>query len=160
MHINLGIVLLLYNLLLNECKQLDEQEGGEQMQCEREKLEQEWELSSLTLVNEEKNLRARAKCGGDDKPTHRQEAVMKGNKRENIRLSNVSDIRRKLKRKINIENCGSSNCYITIMHDVNSEWVPCDTCNKWYHMCEMLTPEEMSINSHAYVWSVVAAMMA
>ena len=69
MHINLGIVLLLYNLLLNECKQLDEQEGGEQMQCEREKLEQEWELSSLTLVNEGKKLRARAKCGDDDKPT-------------------------------------------------------------------------------------------
>ena len=29
MHINLGIMLLLYSLLLNECKQLDEQEGGE-----------------------------------------------------------------------------------------------------------------------------------
>ena len=78
---------------------------------------------------------------------------MKGNERENIRLSNVSDTRRKSKkRKINIEKCGSSNCYIT-MHDVKIEWVQCDTCNKWYHtMCEMLTPlEEMSINSDAYM---------
>ena len=101
------------------------------MQCEREKLEQEWELSSLTLVNEEKKL---IEHGQNvvvmTNRLNRQEAVMKGNERENIRLSNVSDTRRKSKkRKINIEKCGSSNCYIT-MHDVNIEWVQCDTCNK------------------------------
>ena len=144
MHINLGVVLLLYNLLLKKCKDLDAEEGGDAMASERAKLEEDWELSSLALQETEHKLQEH----GQNvvimiNRMNRYVAVIKGDERENIRLSDVSDTRRKSKKsKEKVKKCRSPNCFVT-KHDINVQWVACDTCDEWYHtMCETLTPLE------------------
>ena len=47
LHIMLGIVLLLYNLLVDDCKKLDRLEGEEQVREKLIELSEEWELASL-----------------------------------------------------------------------------------------------------------------
>ena len=56
LHINLGVVLLLYNLLLEKCKKVDSEQGVSILANERENLEQEWELASLVLDGCQKKL--------------------------------------------------------------------------------------------------------
>ena len=57
LHILLGIVLLLYNLLLKECKNIDEAEGRERLKEGATKLSEQWELASLELHTAEKELK-------------------------------------------------------------------------------------------------------
>ena len=73
---------------------------------------------------------------------HRYEAIARGDKKENLMLSNVSDTRKKSKKHVAEKDilCESEFCYVTI-HDVNVQLVCCDTCGKWFHsMCEGLSP--------------------
>ena len=51
LHINLGLVLYLYDMLLGECKRIDMEGGLDLLTEERTKLEQEWEITSLLLVD-------------------------------------------------------------------------------------------------------------
>ena len=62
LHIMLGIVLLLYNLLSDECKKIDTIDGEEYLQAEKSKVLQEWEIASLELHKEEENLSPWCEC--------------------------------------------------------------------------------------------------
>ena len=57
LHIMLGVVLLLYNLLLKECRDIDKEEGNLQIQeNEKKVINQEWEIASDELHKVEKEL--------------------------------------------------------------------------------------------------------
>ena len=57
LHIMLGVVLMMYNLLLKECKRIDEESDGEILLKEKEEINGKWEALSLELLNVELNLR-------------------------------------------------------------------------------------------------------
>ena len=57
LHIMLGVVLMMYNLLLKECKRIDEESDGEILLKEKEEINDKWEALSLELLNVELNLR-------------------------------------------------------------------------------------------------------
>ena len=70
------------------------------------------------------------------------EAILNGDVAENIRLSKVSDARRKSRQRKMDDNekCNSDTCFVT-RHDVNVEQVLCDKCHHWSHtVCEAITP--------------------
>ena len=80
------------------------------------------------------------------------EAIVQGKPKENIQLSNISDARRKPKKRGEVEKCEADNCFVTL-HDVNVGWVCCDTCDGWHHtMCEGLAPiEEVNVVDTEYI---------
>ena len=70
------------------------------MASEREELEQEWELSSLTLLDAEKKLQEHGQNGVVImNRMNRPEAVLQGDHHEKNRLSDVSDTQQKFKKK-------------------------------------------------------------
>ena len=118
LHIILGIALLQYNLLLDECKKIDLAEGFRAFEEQKAKLSKDWEIASLEVH----------KYGNDAKEhgenvaimtnrLHRCKEAMSEDQFENQRLAEQSDTRRKQR-----------FCYITV-HDINVEWVLCDFCN-------------------------------
>ena len=144
--IMLGIVLLLYNLLLDKCKKIDFTENADKFAIEKESANQEWEISSLELSKVGKDL---LEHGQNiiimTNRLNRCQAMMDGNSNENLKLAAGSDTCRKAKkgrRDDGIERCAFEYCYVT-KHDINVQWILCDHCNKWYHaMCDLLTPQE------------------
>ena len=92
LHILLGDIFLLYNLLLDKCQQIDKDTGGPKIIEEREKLNSQWEGLSLSLLEHEKNMRDHCfNIITMINHLHRYEATAKGDKKENIRLSVVGD---------------------------------------------------------------------
>ena len=83
LHILLGVVLLLYNLLLEKCKQIDNRTGALEMEEEQKMSEDEWKEASLLLLDAEKNLMEH----GENiiAMTNRYKAVLNGN---TLRTSN------------------------------------------------------------------------
>ena len=162
LHIMLGIVLLLYNLLLDECKRIGI-DGGfiNYINEQKEILSNDWEIVSLEV----------SKLSGDLKEhgenivimtnrMHCYESTKSGESAQNRRLaeSSVAGRKQKSKRNKNIEKCNSAFCIVTV-HDINIDWVLCDDCDSWYHtMCEALTPqEEISLTDNAMYKCAVCA---
>ena len=58
LHIMLGVVLMMYNLLLKECKRIDDESDGEILLKEKEEINDKWEALSLELLNVELKLKA------------------------------------------------------------------------------------------------------
>ena len=145
-HIMLGIVLLIYNLLLEECKRIDEEEGSEVLSDMRCKGSEEWEIMLLELGMKMAELREH---GGNvvamTNRVNRFHAIANNDPAENVKLAANSDGRhkqQKMGKKNDVEKCGSTFCYITV-HDINIKWVQCDHCSIWYHtMCEVMSPQE------------------
>ena len=83
---------------------------------------------------------------------NRMDAILRNDRKENLKMSACSDASRKSKSKRkDVEKCHHPFCCITI-HDQNVEWVQCDLCDNWLHtMCDGLTPEEeMSLSNQEY----------
>ena len=92
MHINLGVVLLLYNLLLEKCKEIDKQ-GADVLAHVCDQLEQEWELASLTLDECQKKLYEHGQnVVIMTNRMNRHDFVKNGDQKENICLSKVSEM--------------------------------------------------------------------
>ena len=68
LHILLGIVRLLYNLLLNECKSIDVAEGGESLKDESTHLSEEWELASTEVHSAKRELKEHGENIVHDQP--------------------------------------------------------------------------------------------
>ena len=135
LHIMLGVVLVMYNLLLKECKR-------------KEEINDKWEALSLELLNVELNLRQHAvNISTMINRMNRFEAVVRGDQAENIRLA----MSRKSKKKTVGEKCESDCCFVTD-YDYNVELVSCSNCNSSYHtMCEGLSPvEEVNAGENPY----------
>ena len=96
LHILLGVVLLIYNLLLNECNRIDNEVGAEELAARQREVDEKWEVASLQLLAAEKDLREH---GSNivimTNRLHRYEAIARGDKKENLMLSNLSDTRKK-----------------------------------------------------------------
>ena len=123
----LGVVLLLYNLLLKECQNIDDEDGNLQRQEEgKAALNQEWELASSELKKVEEHLREQgAQIVGMINRKERCTAVINNDKAKNIRLAAGSIASRKKKSKKGgsaevIQQCHSTHCFITAK-DINIE---------------------------------------
>ena len=119
--------------------------------AEKEKLDREYEEQSSILAELEEELRCHAvsvifminrlSC---------YEAVERGDGKENIRLAAASDTRKKSKMKITIEKCSSEFCFIS-KHDINVNWVECNSCDNRYHsMCEGHSPMKETSSTGEY----------
>ena len=115
LHINLAIVLVLYNLLLDKCKYLDsiEAEVDDTIAKEKDNLEQEWEVTSLVHADALKKLQEH----GQNviimiNRYNRHQAVSGGDNKLNLYLSKYSDTSQKKKFKNN-EKCSPTTCIIT-----------------------------------------------
>ena len=137
LHILLGVVLLLYNLLLNYCKEIDnEGDNITQQQIQKDLVNQEWEITSLKLEKNEQLMHEHGKNVITMINFQSwMEAVISGDQKENTKLAACGDSSRKLKQKKgrkSAEKCDYELCCITI-HDSNVEWVQCDKCDMWFH---------------------------
>ena len=151
LHILLGVTLLGYNLLNQECKDIDG-DGGDEMKQKKAMMEMDWEVASYTLSKSNRKLEQHGQnVVAMTNLVHRHEAVIRGDVKENAKLASLSEVdkRKKKKRTVN-EMCDAVNCIIT-KSDEDISWVQCDVdeCEAWYHtMCEVLTPlEEMTIEN-------------
>ena len=153
LHILLGVVFLLYNLLLEKCKQIDNRTGALEMEEKQKMSEDEWKEASLLLLDAEKNLMEH--CENIIAMTNRlnrYEAVLNDNTAENVKLSNVSDVRKKSMKRTAVEKCKMQHCFVTTHHDINVLWVQCDSCDSWLHvMCEGRSSIEELENDGDYI---------
>ena len=69
LHIMLGIVFLLYNLLLDQCRKMDLEEGFVTVEEQKEKLSQDWEIASLAVQKHENNLKEHGESNHDEQTT-------------------------------------------------------------------------------------------
>ena len=114
LHILLGLVLLLYNLLLEKCKQIDNRTGALEMEEEQIMSEDEWKEASLLLLDAEKNLMGHIEnIIAMTNRLNRYKAVLNGNTAEHVKLWNVSDVLKKSKKRTAVEKCKMKHCFVT-----------------------------------------------
>ena len=144
LHILLGVTLVGYNMVNDECKAID----GVAHRQDRRDAEEEWEIASL--AHSDAVEREKEHANDIIRMTNvldRQEAVLANDLKKNEEISSLSVAntgRRKTGRakKEIVEKCKSLSCIIT-SHDENVQWVECDQCMEWVHtLCEALTPVE------------------
>ena len=148
LHIELGITLLLYNLILSVCKSMDELDPDYSTDStEKEKLDSEYEIASVDV----KDLKEELHVHGVDVVTmmnrlSRFEALTRKDLKENKKIAKMGGLVRRRERKQVVEKCcigeesGDQLCFITEF-DTNVNMVQCDGCKKWYHaMCESVVP--------------------
>ena len=143
LHIMLGIMLNIYNLILDECRRIDEKEKESKNEEHQQEISYEWELKSIELEDKTRKLR---EIGEEvveiENRCARIESVVAGDPKKNLELSKVSDTGRKSKKRAAIEKCSSAYCCIT-HHDANVQWVQCDKCEMWFHtFCECMSAQE------------------
>ena len=92
LHILLGITLLLYNLLLEKCRSIDEEEFPDDLQeKENSNLELELEQKSLELSEKSQQMEILGESMTEMENWIEQfQAVIAGNKEENIRITRES----------------------------------------------------------------------
>ena len=150
LHILLGITLLLYNLLLRFCQQVDQEDGGATMVRNREERQtkmQEWQASSLLLSEKFQRLQNIGEAVVEtENRIARIEAVLNSKFNDNARIARLSE-KASSRRKAH-EKCNSLIRCITVL-DTSVNWVQCDNCDNWLHtICECFTPEEeLSVNN-------------
>ena len=147
LHITLGIVLYLYNLLLKHVKELDATESSIALQRKAPlDLEDEWKIACEEMEKKEKEIRMYDSafvdlCNFRD----RTQAIRSGDLALNDDIAKQSDNSRKRAKKQ--EKCASLRCCISDF-DGNIFWIKCDTCEKRMHsLCEgFSSTEEKSLS--------------
>ena len=120
LHIKLGIVLLLYNLLLQKCREIDMEENSEKLSADQQKINEEWEIASLELAQNNESLQQHSGNVVEmENIINQDKAALSGN------LENQSD-----------NKCDAINCFSTNIDSVNL--VSCDTCDRTYAKCECI----------------------
>eukprot|EP00112_Aurelia_sp_Birch-Aquarium-sp1_P018930 Seg4595.4 transcript_id=Seg4595.4/GoldUCD/mRNA.D3Y31 product="hypothetical protein" protein_id=Seg4595.4/GoldUCD/D3Y31 len=88
LHILLGITLLIYNLLLEKCRSIDEEEFPDLQEKENDNVELEWEKKSLELSEQYQEMEILGESMTEmENRMERFEAVIAGDKEENIRIT-------------------------------------------------------------------------
>ena len=124
LHIMLGVVLLIYNLLLNKCKLIDDEENVQQIALDKEKTSEQWEESSMDLLHHTREMEEHAETILEmEKNLNHYEIVSTG-------VVVMED-----------GKCEATCCLI--LNDDNPGLVICNQCNKTFHTkCEALSTSE------------------
>ena len=152
LHIRLGVVLLVYNLLLGVCQELDRYEESIEVIEEQHKISEEWEEASCLYQEHLHELHEQSEAVVEmENRLGRLQAAITGNSAEIAVIAQKQDSRRKGRKNLSHESCESDLCIMT-KHDINVLWVQCDTCDGWYHtLCECLSAsEEISVLNQEY----------
>jgi len=148
LHIMLGIVLKLFNLVLARCREIDSLEGTTTQLEETQGQNDKWKLEREKL----QSLEAKCRQLGCDfvdlyNLKHRIEAVWAGNYEDLDFIASASDNHSK-RAKI-VEHCSGLKCLISAKDD-NILWIQCNSCNEWKHgLCELLTQTEEDVYSQS-----------
>ena len=118
LNIKLGIVLLLYNLLLQKCKEIDMEENAEKLSANQQKIDEEWEIVSIELAQNNKSLQQHSEHVIEmENFINQHKAALSGN------LENQSN-----------NKCDAINCFST-----NKDFVNFVSCDRTYHpKCECI----------------------
>ena len=147
LHIMLGIVLKLFNLLLERCREIDSSEGYA-AQCEEAKEQKAlYDRESEKLRDLEKKCRTLG-CDYVDLYNFKErlEAALSGNFEEIDAIASASDSHSKRRVK-KVESCTGLKCLIS-GRDEDIFWILCSSCEEWKHgLCEALTQTEMDTHS-------------
>ena len=142
LHIMLGIVLKLFNLLLNRCHDLDHSNNCATHIAETAQKERDFEKARLNLsVNE--NRKRELGCAFVDlyNCKERIEEVLAGTFSELDKIAIASDNKGKRKDS-KFTRCTGIKCFMSAW-DSEVNWVLCDGCNGWKHgFCELLTQNQ------------------
>ena len=88
LHIMLGIMLNIYNLILDECRQIDEKEKESTNEERQQEISNDWELKSIELEDKTRKLR---EIGEEfveiENRCARIESVVAGDQKKNLELS-------------------------------------------------------------------------
>ena len=141
LHILLGVTLVGYNLMNDECKAIDGEQNSDTTDDENAWI-------SASLAHSEALDKQKTHADSIIRLTNlvsRQEALEVGDTKLNIQLAAASVVSfgRKKKRKVkSVEKCASISCLATI-HDEQLRMLVCDKCKLSVHtICEALTPVE------------------
>ena len=153
LHIMFGIVLNIYNMILTECRKLDELDGSDEVAAEeKEILSNEWEVKSIELENKLQQLTEIGEAVVDLENRYaRISAIVSGDVKRNSELAKLSELGKKgSRKKRTLDKCKSAYCCITTS-DENVNWVLCDSCSNWFHtMCEcMSNMDELQLSEEA-----------
>ena len=140
LHIMLGIVLKLFNLLLSRCREIDQQQvDNPTHQAALETNETEWARKREELFELETRLQGLG-CAHVDlyNCQERIEQVLVGNYAEIDKIVHDSDNGAK-RATANFERCTGVKCFVSEW-DENVSWFLCEECEMWKHgLCELLT---------------------
>ena len=147
LHILLGITLLLFNLLLQSCQELDEEENWRDTDQEKNAMMSEWEEASVLLAeNQAEFERIGTEIVEMENRMGRVDAMLQGDIAENRRIASQSETGPKRRRRQ--EKCNSVVCCIMDV-DADVTWVQCDNCDNWLHtLCECFNPgDELTVDA-------------
>ena len=137
LHIRLGTVLKLYQILLSKTQQKDKP-GTNTARIEQE---QKWEKTSADLLQLEVELVDTGSVFIDfQNLIDRLKAVSSEDWQTLDDIAKGSDNSTKKKLNTELGKCESVVCCVT-KYDVNISWVMCTTCQSWVHyLCEGIPP--------------------
>ena len=138
LHITLGIVLKLFNLLLSKCRVLD---GVDSKALNH--IEKKWEKKSKEMEKKEEQCRAVGRSYLDLRNLQeRLQALFDDNAAEIDFIARQSEF--SVKKKQSNEKCKNMSCIISGFDDRIS-WIQCDSCKLWFHMlCEGVVTSDFS----------------
>ena len=135
LHIMLGVVLLLYNLLLEKCKQYDNVENSDQLLADKQRINGQWELASVRLSQKSKQLEEHA------------EAILELENHFNGYESVLVGVLEQSGNK-----CDAEKCFVN-SNDI-LKYVTCEHCGNRYHTkCEIITTREDSLITDEQAYS-------
>uniref|UniRef100_A0A7M5VGC9 Uncharacterized protein n=1 Tax=Clytia hemisphaerica TaxID=252671 RepID=A0A7M5VGC9_9CNID len=149
LHIMLGIVLKLFNLLLDRSRDLDSSKVGSPAHIEnmrqKEKAEEE---ARVTMEALDKKRRELGKELVDLYSwRERFDAVLAGNIKELHSIAKAFDNSCSTKNP-KFEKCTGIKCFLSC-YDSDVFWVACDVCKCWKHcMCELIPSSEQAYYSN------------
>ena len=140
LHINLGITVLVYDELVEECRKRDEVGVEKAQKAEKRKLDVELAEASVEVsVVEEKMKENANNIAVLTNRMHLVEHVLNNETDANVKLAQVSYTkkdRRKQKRSTNVVERCKESCIVT-EHDVDVNTIECDECETRFHcICE------------------------
>ena len=144
LHIHLGIVLYLYNLLEKECIALDLVEGlTEKQTLQSNALKTELETILREIENNNEEMMKLSSDLVDLENIQERLSVINSNDNRKTLDSLITKIADNKKRRAILNNeCQSEVCLISEL-DTNREWIACTTCKNWIHnICEGQTETE------------------
>ncbi|XP_066911411.1 uncharacterized protein, partial [Clytia hemisphaerica] len=146
LHIMLGIVLRLFNLLTGACREIDCLELKKPSHAQILKTHEE----NLAKLKEAKNtLDEKRRSVASDlvdlyNSKERLEEAIAGNKDELDKISKCSDNSRKRADK-KFRSCTGLKCIASVF-DSNLNWVLCGQCGKWIHcICDLIPTSEQRV---------------
>ena len=116
LHIMLGIVLNINNMILTEWQKLDELDGSDEVAAEeKEILSNEWEVKSTGLENIHKQItEIREPALNLENRYARISAIVSGDLKRNLELAKLSELGKKGSRKKRaLDQCKCPYCCIT-----------------------------------------------